>query len=116
MTHSHRTRALNSVQNDRVAGALNGTALGDALGAPYEFGEPLPASSRVESRRPRRSGKQPQEIRTCRSCGEAGLPIVYGLPGPGLVEACERGEVLLGGCCLTESDPAWTCPSCGDSW
>lgn len=37
------------------------------------------------------------------------MPIVYGLPGPDLFEAAERGEVRLGGC-IMPSGP--TCPLC----
>jgi ADP-ribosylglycohydrolase len=32
---------LTTAQRDRACGALLGTAAGDALGAGYEFGEPL---------------------------------------------------------------------------
>lgn len=38
---------LNSLQNDRAAGVLVALAAGDALGAGYEFGAPLPAGALV---------------------------------------------------------------------
>ncbi|MGO4490475.1 ADP-ribosylglycohydrolase family protein [Arthrobacter sp. 2YAF22_2] len=38
---------LSSLQNDRAAGVLVGTAAGDALGAGYEFDGPLPAEAPV---------------------------------------------------------------------
>lgn len=38
---------LTTAQRDRVAGTLLATAAGDALGAPYEFGPPLPADADV---------------------------------------------------------------------
>lgn len=41
------TLELTSAQADRAAGVLLGTACGDALGAPYEFGPPLPADAAV---------------------------------------------------------------------
>lgn len=50
----------------------------------------------------------------CPGCG-AGTPIaiVYGLPGPELWAEEERGDVELGGCCVTDCDPAWRCRACG---
>lgn len=46
------------------------------------------------------------------------VPIVYGLPGPELVEAAERGEVLIGGCCIIVDAPMPNlgCPHCGHEW
>ncbi|MFH5880250.1 ADP-ribosylglycohydrolase family protein [Arthrobacter sp. NA-172] len=38
---------LNSLQNDRAAGVLVAMAAGDALGAGYEFGAPLPDGAEV---------------------------------------------------------------------
>lgn len=38
---------LDSLQSDRAAGVLVALAAGDALGAGYEFGEPLPDDARV---------------------------------------------------------------------
>lgn len=40
-------------------------------------------------------------------------PIVYGMPGPELVDASARGEVSLGGCCISDDMPAFECPACG---
>lgn len=42
-----RDQRLTSAQTDRAAGALLGTACGDALGAGYEFGPPLGSSRAV---------------------------------------------------------------------
>lgn len=39
---------LTAIQHDRAAGVLLATAAGDALGAPFEFGPPQPASVAVE--------------------------------------------------------------------
>jgi len=39
---------LSAAQRDRAAGVLVGTAAGDALGAGYEFGGPLPADAPVD--------------------------------------------------------------------
>ena len=46
---------------------------------------------------------------TCPECGGKGVRIVYGLPGPELAEAAERGEVALGGCVIGEDDANLQC-------
>ena len=51
-------------------------------------------------------------MKKCPKCGEGLLEIVYGMPGPELFEASERGEVVLGGCCITGDDPAYHCKKC----
>lgn len=54
---------------------------------------------------------------TCPECGSADVvPIVYGLPSPELIEEAKRGEVSLGGCCLTGNDPQWFCKACEHEW
>jgi hypothetical protein len=51
---------------------------------------------------------------TCPDCGSTDVvPIVYGLPGRQLCDAAQRGEVVLGGCCVSGADPAWICRLCG---
>jgi len=35
------------------------------------------------------------------------MPIVYGLPGGGLLEREKRGEVILGGCVVNGYVPSW---------
>ena len=52
---------------------------------------------------------------TCPRCGESTRPIVYGLPGPDLIDASRRGEVAIGGCIVHEDAPTWSCPTCGES-
>ena len=42
------TSSLTTAQSDRAAGVLLGLACGDALGAGYEFGPPLPPSTEVQ--------------------------------------------------------------------
>jgi hypothetical protein len=51
----------------------------------------------------------------CPNCGaKAVVRIVYGYPGAALIERAERGEVMLGGCCLSaHGDPTRGCPDCG---
>ena len=41
------------------------------------------------------------------------IPIVYGLPGPELMEDAEAGRVALGGCLVDASNPNWRCRACG---
>lgn len=59
----------------------------------------------------------------CPTC-EVGklIPIVYGMPGRGLIEQTERGEIELGGCVVSQvfdpergfisGDPELSCPAC----
>ena len=55
------------------------------------------------------------------------VPIVYGLPGPEMVERYERGEISLGGCVVSEvfdeergvfvsANPQMSCPACGSEF
>jgi hypothetical protein len=37
------------------------------------------------------------------------LPIAYGMPDDGLVEASERGEVEIGGCVIWPGNPDFVC-------
>jgi hypothetical protein len=50
---------------------------------------------------------------SCPQCGAAEVvPIIYGFPGPQLVEEAERGEVALGECRVSDDDPKWCCQQC----
>ena len=40
------------------------------------------------------------------------IPIMYGYPGYDAFLAEKRGEVVLGGCCITMEDPQWFCKNC----
>jgi hypothetical protein len=42
--------------------------------------------------------------------------IVYGYPSEELREEAERGEVALGGCCVTGDDPTHLCRACEHRW
>jgi hypothetical protein len=53
----------------------------------------------------------------CPSCkAKEGVDIVYGLPDFELLDASEKVEVVLGGCCIEENQPDRQCLSCGHSW
>ncbi|CAA9560997.1 MAG: hypothetical protein AVDCRST_MAG70-1662 [uncultured Thermomicrobiales bacterium] len=53
------------------------------------------------------------EVR-CPACAETvrPVPIAYGMPGPEMVAAAERGEILLGGCVVSPDNPTHRCPRC----
>ena len=51
----------------------------------------------------------------CPNCGLKKIAkIFYGLPAytPELEAGLERGEIILGGCCISGDDPTWECSSC----
>ena len=57
---------------------------------------------RLLRRRPRSS--------TCPQCRQRTIPIAYGLPGPEMIKAAERGEVHIGGC--LPGGASWHCTAC----
>lgn len=52
----------------------------------------------------------------CPYCGRKVLPVRYGSPGPEMMEAADRGEIILGGCLIRDDNPDYTCPCCGQSF
>jgi hypothetical protein len=49
----------------------------------------------------------------CPACGSMNtVPIMYGLPAFDAMEAVERGELVLGGCFVTEYQPQRHCMDC----
>jgi O-acetyl-ADP-ribose deacetylase (regulator of RNase III) len=52
----------------------------------------------------------------CPHCGTPAVPILYGYPGIEAMEAAHDGKVVLGGCVLSEEDPALACPACDARW
>jgi hypothetical protein len=52
----------------------------------------------------------------CPTCGERGVPIVYGMPTEATWAASERGEIAIGGCCLSLSEHRRACLRCGRQW
>ncbi len=62
-------------------------------------------------------GKKPYFARRkpahCPQCGQSRVvKIAYGMPSETLIEASNRDEVALGGCCMSGSDPSWQCLAC----
>lgn len=53
----------------------------------------------------------------CPACGAKDvIRIVYGLPTEKAMKRAHRGEIMLGGCVVTDSDPNRLCRACGRSW
>jgi rubredoxin len=53
----------------------------------------------------------------CPVCGSRNAQeVVYGYPDMDLVEQADRGEVVLGGCCIEDDSPRWQCRDCGHEW
>jgi hypothetical protein len=51
----------------------------------------------------------------CPSCGGSRIAVIlYGMPHftDKLDSDIAEGKVVLGGCCLTDDDPAWQCADC----
>ncbi|MBT3193249.1 MAG: hypothetical protein HN341_11905 [Verrucomicrobia bacterium] len=64
-------------------------------------------------------GKKPKKARKCPRCGaESIADIMYGMPDntPELQEALKKGELSLGGCCVSDDSPRWECNEWGKTW
>lgn len=58
-------------------------------------------------------GKNPK----CPKCGaENTVPISYGFPVLDMIESYHKGELELGGCCVTNDSPCWYCKDCKNRW
>ena len=59
----------------------------------------------------------PEGTEACPYCGtHESIPIVYGLPGPEMLEASEAGEIVLGGCVVLPAGATRHCRACGRDW
>jgi hypothetical protein len=55
--------------------------------------------------------------RKCPACGSTNtIEIMYGMPTHEAFESAERGEIALGGCCITDCDPQRHCKNCGENF
>ncbi|MEA4826901.1 MAG: hypothetical protein VB130_09740 [Clostridium sp.] len=55
--------------------------------------------------------------KVCPQCGSKKyLEIVYGYPGPGLLEEVEQGKIIFGGCCVSDEAPEYACSDCNKQW
>jgi len=49
----------------------------------------------------------------CPACGSKDtVKILYGMPSYEAFELVERGEIVLGGCCVSDNDPTRHCKAC----
>ena len=53
----------------------------------------------------------PRRCPRCRSTRV--VPMEYGLPPIEIAPQADRGEIVLGGCCVADGDPMWHCTACG---
>jgi hypothetical protein len=61
----------------------------------------------------RRANSPPQ----CTHCGaDEVVRVVRRLRDWEAGEAGKRGEIVLGGCCVSGDDPKWFCRDCGWAW
>lgn len=44
----------------------------------------------------------PEDRPVCPACGSRIVPVVYGMPGPGMFEDAEAGNIILGGCVIDD--------------
>ena len=59
--------------------------------------------------------KSTKKPKRCPACGSENIAgILYGLPvfSPSLEKEIKENKTVLGGCCITEDDPAWKCIDC----
>ena len=53
----------------------------------------------------------------CPKCGTKNtVKILYGMPTQEAFQKAEAGEIKLGGCSITESDPEYYCKDCQNEW
>jgi hypothetical protein len=53
--------------------------------------------------------------RKCSQCGSSRIAVIlYGMPefSPELKKSLDEGDIVLGGCCITDDDPTWKCAEC----
>ena len=52
----------------------------------------------------------------CPRCGGRPRPILYGMPGPEMMELAEAGLIAIGGCVIDDENPTVCCRDCGQGW
>jgi hypothetical protein len=60
--------------------------------------------------------KWPSARKTAPVCGGNVVEIIYGYAGPEPVGQADRGEIVLGGCCVDSDAPRWQWRDCGERW
>lgn len=59
--------------------------------------------------------KKPPACPDCKKT-DAAVPIVYGEPTEEGMDREKRGEIVQGGCRVTDNDPRWACRACAHRW
>jgi len=58
-----------------------------------------------------------RRLRRCPKCGSGAVAVIFwGLPesfSKEMQHEIDEGRLVLGGCCVTDCDPAWQCTRCG---
>lgn len=74
-------------------------------------------SSKKSSQSPRTLVRMSSFGDLCHHCGsKESAQILYGLPSEEGMAAAGRGEIVLGGCCVSPDDPTHVCRTCGSEW
>ena len=75
-------------------------------------------SNSSQSKNLHENSKENVESASCPNCGSSDyIPILYGYPSPDAFEKEERGELILAGCVIFESNPPRKqCKSCGKKY
>jgi hypothetical protein len=70
----------------------------------------------MTDKKPQGTGITPKRRkRGCPRCGSLDVvPILYGYPGPEMMDMANKREIELGGCCVTDRDPRKHCKACGE--
>lgn len=55
-------------------------------------------------------------MNNCTLCGHELVNVIYGMPGPKLVEMAKSEGIALGGCSITEDSPKLYCYGCGETF
>lgn len=59
----------------------------------------------------------PKKVSTCPKCQSKNIAaIVFGFPSPEMIEGEDKGDIVLGGCCVEVDDPEWRCKDCEHEW
>ncbi len=53
----------------------------------------------------------------CPKCGSKNIVrIVYGYPNAEALEEAKKGNIILGGCCVSDNSPNFHCKDCKYEW
>lgn len=76
-----------------------------------------PQQARIETEESREAAGSAPSPRECPHCGStAVIPVGYGLPTPGMLQAYAAGRLALGGVRETPGSPHWRCRGCDRTW